>query len=161
MQLESSRNHTSVYGENRNFNVDSRSIKVPEVFKEGMDLKSWFILMDIYLKNFPKYEWLEVAISYIENKVLRKVKNLEELICTRSYDDFKTKLFDELTVKPREIPVKLERLTDYKQSQKDSIRDYGESIVNMVKKLFPNVNNSNDIDNIIQECFVNGLLNQK
>ncbi|CAF1124721.1 unnamed protein product, partial [Brachionus calyciflorus] len=30
----------------------------------------------------------------------------------------------------------------------------------MVKKLFPNVNNSNDIDNIIQECFVNGLLNQ-
>ncbi|CAF0784477.1 unnamed protein product [Brachionus calyciflorus] len=161
MQLESSRNHTSVYGENRNFNVDSRSIKVPEVFKEGMDLKSWFILMKIYLKNFPKCEWLEVAISYIENKVLRKVKNLEELICTRSYDDFKTKLFDALTVKPREISVKLERLTDYKQSQKDSIRDYGESIVNMLKKLFPNVNNSNDIDSIIQECFVNGLLNQK
>ncbi|CAF0917547.1 unnamed protein product [Brachionus calyciflorus] len=116
MQLESSRNHTSVYCENRNLNVDNRSIKVPEVFKEGMDLKSWYILIEIYLKNFPKSEWLEVAISYVENKVLRKVKNLEELICPRSYEDFKLKLFDALTVKPREIPVKLERLTDYKQS---------------------------------------------
>ncbi|CAF0891338.1 unnamed protein product [Brachionus calyciflorus] len=111
----------------------------------------------IYLKNFPKYEWLKVAISYIENKVLRKVKNLEELICTRSYSDFKTKLFDALTVKPREILVNLESLIDYKQSQRDSIKDYEVSIINMVKKLFPNVNNSNDIDNIIQECFVERL----
>ncbi|CAF0977424.1 unnamed protein product [Brachionus calyciflorus] len=158
MRLESSRNHTSVYGEYRNINVDSRSIKAPEVFKEGMDLKSWFILMEIYSKNFPKYEWLEVAISYIENKVLRKVKNLEEFIFTRSYVDFKTKLFDAFTVKPREIPVILKRLTDYKQSQKDSIREYGESIVNIVKKLFPNVNDSNDI---IQECFVEGLYDKR
>jgi hypothetical protein len=31
----------------------------------------------------------------------------------------------------------------------------------MVKKLFPNVSNSKDIDRISQECFVEGLSNQR
>jgi hypothetical protein len=64
-------------------------------------------------------------------------------------------------VKVRENPIKLERLTEYKQSPRETIKDYGEAIINMVKKLFPNVNNSNDIDSITQECFVEGLLSQR
>ncbi|CAF0976734.1 unnamed protein product [Brachionus calyciflorus] len=67
MQLESSRNHTSVYGENRNLNVDIRSIKVPEVFKEGMDLKSCFILMEIYLKNFPNR--FPITVNWIKQSI--------------------------------------------------------------------------------------------
>ena len=160
MQLDSTGNNSNVQNENRNISVNNL-MKSPEVFKDGMDIKSWITVLEIHLKNFTSDKWVEIAVSFIENKILRRIKNLENLVRDKSFEEFKAKLVETFTVKQSDNAVNLDKLTDYKQAQKQSIKEYGEAIVNIVKKLFPNVNDSNDIDSIMQERFVEGLFNQR
>jgi len=48
-----------------------------------------------------------------------------------------------------------------KQSLNESISDFGRSIIEMVNKLFPSVNECKDIDKIMQERFAEGLSDKK
>lgn len=86
MRLDSSRNCSKMLGKNRVDNVNSANYKDPEVFKDGMDVKSWLTVIEIFLKNVDKSEWIEIAISHIENKVLRKFKYLEDFANRKSTD---------------------------------------------------------------------------
>ena len=54
------------------------------------------------------------------------------------------------------------KLNEYKQSQNQTISDYDQNIINLAKSLFPNFVDSNDSnDSIIQERFVEGLINSR
>lgn len=88
-------------------------------------------------------------MSHIENKVLKKIKGLNQLIQDKSFSKSKACLLELFTVKQSDNSVNLDKLTDFKKSAKQSIKEYGDAIVSMVKKLFPNVNSSNDIDCIM------------
>lgn len=73
VQLGSERSGKTLFSETR----DRSSLKCPQEFKDGMDVKAWFTVLEIYLKCFTKAEWLETTICFVDNKVLKKFKNLE------------------------------------------------------------------------------------
>lgn len=161
MQLDSSRNNSTVQSTSGS-NMVNKSIKVPDMFREGMDLNSWLIQLEIYLRCFDKSEWVEIAISYIESKVLRRVRNLNDIIQKKvSFDEFKSILVEAFTVKQKELEMNFEMLTQCRQSPRESIVSFGESVSRIVKKIFPNVSDSEDIDRVMQERFAAGLLNQR
>ena len=163
MQLDSSGSYSKVSSENSSHVLKNQYIKTPETFKDGMDIKSWLMVMDIYLKNLDKSEWISIVVSHIENKVLRRIKDLQNFTenNSKNYDEFKKTLIDLFTVKPKDITANRDKLNDCRQTVRESIKDFGENIINMVKKIFPNVNDSTDIDKIMQERFVEGLFCQR
>lgn len=70
-------------------------------------------------------------------------------------------MLDFHTVKEKTDTLNLDKLADFKQSPRDSIYDYGEKLFQMIKRMFPTMENSDDIDRLSQERFVEGLLNQR
>jgi len=90
MQLDLERNEEERYNRGSTSNIIYKSIKNVEEFKDGMDISSWFTVLEIYLKNFRKDQWVEIALSNIENKVLRKLKNLTIfLVSTNGFEELK------------------------------------------------------------------------
>ncbi|RNA37661.1 hypothetical protein BpHYR1_027005 [Brachionus plicatilis] len=63
MQFGNERIHMTLNSEDRN----PHAIKATNEFKEGMDVKSWFIVLEIYLKQFQKSDWLQITFSHIDN----------------------------------------------------------------------------------------------
>ncbi|CAF1006757.1 unnamed protein product [Brachionus calyciflorus] len=127
--------------------------------RDGMDIHSWFTVLEIYLK---KFQWVEITLSNIENKVLRKLKNLTIfLLSTNGYEELKKELISIYTVNIVETPINFSKLSMVKQSLNESISDFGRSVIGMVNKLFPSVNECNDIDKIMQERFAEGLSDKK
>ncbi|RNA36429.1 hypothetical protein BpHYR1_040711 [Brachionus plicatilis] len=108
------------YSEVRN----SHAIKAPNEFKEGMDVKSWFIALEIYLKQFQKSNWLDITISLVDNRVLRRIINLD--VCRnepiKGFDSFKRQLCDIFTNTVKfKSTVNSDQLSDLKQSPRESI----------------------------------------
>ncbi|CAF0903695.1 unnamed protein product [Brachionus calyciflorus] len=52
-------------------------------------------------------------------------------------------------------------LSECRQTPKETILNFGESVFRLVKKIFPNVSGSEDIDKVMQERFTEGLFNQR
>ncbi|RNA04863.1 hypothetical protein BpHYR1_054439 [Brachionus plicatilis] len=57
-----------------------------------MDGKSWMTVMESFLKDFDKSEWVRVAVSYIENQILKHFSNLESFLKDHEngFQQFKT-----------------------------------------------------------------------
>ncbi|RNA07655.1 hypothetical protein BpHYR1_043958, partial [Brachionus plicatilis] len=162
MQLDMERNDKKGHSGGAASNLVPKTIKKVEEFKVGMDMRSWITVLEIYLKHFNKDEWVEIVLSNMENKVLSRIKNLEKyLIDTDGYEELKKELLNLYTVKAVELPVNLSQLSIHKQSAKENIADFGKAIMELVKRMFPSINESDDIDKLMQERFVEGLLNQR
>ncbi|RMZ99436.1 hypothetical protein BpHYR1_034093 [Brachionus plicatilis] len=73
MQFGNEGSFKTLYSEARN----SYAIKAPNELKEGMDVKSWFIVLKNYFKQFQKSDWLGIIISLVDNRVLRRIINLD------------------------------------------------------------------------------------
>ncbi|RNA36435.1 hypothetical protein BpHYR1_030232 [Brachionus plicatilis] len=154
MQFGNEGSYKTLYSEARN----SYAIKAPNELKEGMDVKSWLIVLEIYLKQFQKSDWLDITISLVDNRVLRRIINLDAC-CNepiKGFDSFKRQLCDKF-----KSTVNWDQLSDLKQSPRESIVDYGEKVTQLVKQIFPKTETSDDIDRLIQDRFVEGLYNQR
>ncbi|RNA19667.1 hypothetical protein BpHYR1_000871 [Brachionus plicatilis] len=93
---------------------------------------------------------------------MSRIKNLEKyLIDTNGYEELKKELLKLYTVTAVELPVNLSQLSIHKQFAKENIADFGKAIMELVKRMFPSINESDDIDKLMQERFVVGLLNQR
>ncbi|RNA03295.1 hypothetical protein BpHYR1_009971 [Brachionus plicatilis] len=57
-----------------------------------MDGKSWMTVMESFLKDFDKSEWVRVAVSYIENQILKQFSNVESFLKDHEngFEQFKT-----------------------------------------------------------------------
>ena len=114
MRFGNEGSYKTLYSEARN----PYAIKAPNELKEGMDVKSWFIVLEIYLKQFQKSDWLDITISLVDNRVLRRIINLDA--CrnepSKGFDSFKKQLCDKFTntVKFKSI-VNWDQLSDLKQ----------------------------------------------
>ncbi|CAF0928703.1 unnamed protein product [Brachionus calyciflorus] len=49
-----------------------------------MDGKSWLTVLEIFLRDFNKSEWLRIALSLIDNKVLKQIDNIDEMQLTQA-----------------------------------------------------------------------------
>ncbi|RNA31102.1 hypothetical protein BpHYR1_019953, partial [Brachionus plicatilis] len=111
---------------------NSYAIRAPNELKEGMDS-----------------DWLDITISLVVNRVLRRIINLDA--CRnepiKGFDSFKRQLCDKFT-----NTVKFKFY---------SIVDYGEKVTQLVKQILPKTETSDDIDRLIQDRFVEGLYNQR
>ncbi|CAF1022754.1 unnamed protein product [Brachionus calyciflorus] len=157
MQLDIERNEEGSFNRGSTSNIIYKSIKNLEEFKDGMDISSWFTVLEIFLKNFRKDQWVEITLSNIENKVLRKLKYLTIfLVSTNRYEELKKELISIYKVNSVETSINFSKLSMVKQSLNESISGFGRSLIEMVNKFFPSVNECNDIDKIMQERFAEG-----
>ncbi|CAF0952571.1 unnamed protein product [Brachionus calyciflorus] len=163
MQFDMERNGETWHNRGAYSNVVPKTIKAVEEFKDGMDIVAWITVLEIYLKNFDKSEWVEILLSNIENKVLSRVKNFERFfVAENGYKELRNELIKLHSDKSKEImPINLSELSVCKQLVKESVQDFGNKTIEGVKNLFPSVHNSIDIDRVMQERFVEGLLNQR
>ncbi|CAF0755650.1 unnamed protein product [Brachionus calyciflorus] len=130
-------------------------IKSPDVFRKGMDSKAWMTVMETFLKDYDKSEWVRKAISYIENNILKQLDKLDFFIndMENGCDGFKNSFVR--VVAPVEATSQnfssWTKLNEYKQAQNQSISDFGHKVIQLAKSLFPNMENTNYMDKIIQE----------
>ncbi|RMZ99747.1 hypothetical protein BpHYR1_005370 [Brachionus plicatilis] len=163
MHVNNSNSNKKCCTEDRNPAINTNILKFPDVFRKGMDGKSWMTVMESFLKDFDKSEWVRVAVSYIENQILKQFANLESFLKDHEngFDQFKT-AFLRLVVPQAALTQSISnwtKLNEYKQRQNQSIWDNGQSTINLVNSVFPNLEGSIDLDHIIKERFVEGLFN--
>ena len=160
IQFGNEGSYKTLYSEARNW----YAVKTPNELKEGMDVKSWFIVLEIYLKQFQKTDWLDITISLLDNRVLRRILNLDA--CRnkpiKAFESFNRQLCDKFTnTVIFKSTVNWDQLSDFKQSPRESIVDYWEKVTQLVKQIFPKTETSDDIDRLIQDRFVEGFYNQR
>ena len=145
-----------MYGENRVFGLDAIQNKAPKIFKIGLDGNLWLWDLEKYLKNFDETDWLRITISFIDNSVLKCINGLEEMLLDtkHGFQRFKNQFLILITVNfkknSRDEIITWDNLSDYKQNN-ESIGEYGRNICKMVKCLFPTVQESTDLDRLMQE----------
>ncbi|CAF1037193.1 unnamed protein product, partial [Brachionus calyciflorus] len=85
--------------------------------------------------SLVKDQWVEITLSNIENKVLRKLNNLTIfLLSTNGYEEFKKELISIYTVNTVET-INFSKLSMVKQSLNESISDFGRSVIGMCRQL--------------------------
>ena len=161
LQFDNSSGNSTVHAQSRVPYVTASVLKNPEIFKKGMDGKIWITVMESFLEESEKSEWVRITISYIDNSILKNFNNLNELLNDREngFKLFKDQFLSYVTVNKveKEITVNWLMFSDYKQSFNQSIREFGNNVIKMVQSLFPNTSDSNDCDKLMQERFVEGL----
>ncbi|CAF0831318.1 unnamed protein product [Brachionus calyciflorus] len=129
MQYSGQRNHETRYREDRSDDVLMSVIRRPEVFRDGMDGKSWLTVLEIFLRDFNKNNIDEMLNDQINGYLKFKVRFLE--------------------------------ITSVNNPKAISKVNFGESIIKIVKNLFPDMNNSSDVDKLVQDRFVDGLISPR
>ena len=151
LQFDNSSRNSTMHAQSRVPYVTASILKNPEIFKKGMDGKIWITVMESFLKEFEKSEWVRITISYIDNSILKNFNYLDELLNDREngFNHFKDQFLSYVSVNKveKEITVNWLTFSDYKQGLNQSIRDFGNNIIKMVQTLFPNTSDSNDCDN--------------
>lgn len=165
MQLGNRKNEETMYSESRMCLLNSNIVKCPEVFTDGMDGKSWITVVESFLKDFPKIEWVRITISYIDNKILKQIENLEDCLndAITGFQKFKIQFLKATNADKHTNlqQVSWDSLSGCKQTKNQTIQEYGDLINSIAKSLFPNISGTDDLDRLMQERFVDGLLNTR
>ncbi|CAF1046058.1 unnamed protein product, partial [Brachionus calyciflorus] len=137
MQCDNKRFNETMCDEARMPFLNTNFLRPPEVYQLGMDGKSWLTVLESYLRDFEQSEWLRITIMYLDNKILKCLENLDELLSDpkNGFQRFKVQFLGLVTVNDKK-PTKLEtinwgNLNGYKQ-ESETIREYGQNIINMV-----------------------------
>lgn len=136
----------------------NQMINKPEILVDKTNIDIWLVKMEIYLKSIEKQHWYGIAISYIDNKFIKE-ENLETKDLENQFETLKQQL---LKIATTSKAMKTEKMIDYKaigdrkQNLNETVEEYGNNLIQMATKLFPNVDIEAQ-DESLKSQFANGL----
>jgi len=136
-------------------------IKIP-LLTEDYCLRNWMALLEHNLKRKEKHEYVEIALTNMNEKIISKLKDLEILLnSSNGFEQLKSQLVNifNSSMKPFGRP---KSLNDFKtffernQQLNENLESYAKNIKTMLTEAFPK-QKIEFFEDVLKERFIQGL----
>ena len=138
-------------------------INKPENLKDKTNISAWIEKIEAYLESVEQRHWYKITISFIDVHIMRDI-HIEKTSEEDKYQSLKKQLLkmeDKHIQKEKKVEkVDYKAIGERRQLESETIREYGNKLIQMITTLFPEVH-TESIDNWLKKIFADGVYNQE
>ena len=135
----------------------------PENLKNKTNISAWLEKIETYLESVEQRHWYKITISFIDVHIMREI-HMEKTSEEDKYQLLKKQLLkmeDKQVQKDKRVEkVDYKAIGERKQLESETIKEYGNNLIQMITTLFPEIN-IESIDNWLKTIFADGLYNKE